>query len=148
MNPFTGTHRGSRSEVFCRKAVLYIFGKFLEKHPWRSAILVKLQTQKKAWNFTKRALSHGCSLWPIRRFSEQLFCRTPTYQRFCWNNPNTQPIFQRRINFVSTFWINVKVTLIRRLKWNRIRRSILNVAERWYNFILTLLQRVFNISKS
>ena len=27
---------------------------------------------------------------------------------------STQPTFQRRINFVSTLWINVEITLIRR----------------------------------
>ena len=45
----------------------------------------------------------------------------------------TQPTFQRRINVVSTFWINVEITLIRRWKWNKIRSRIFNVAQRWYN---------------
>ena len=44
-----------------------------------------------------------------------------------------QPTFQRRINVVSTLWINVKITLIRRWKWNKIRRRIFNVVQRWYN---------------
>ena len=44
-----------------------------------------------------------------------------------------QPTFQRRINVVSTLWINVEITLIRRWKWNKIRRRIFNVAQRWYN---------------
>ena len=30
-------------------------------------------------------------------------------------------------------WINVEITLIRRWKWNKIRRRIFNVAQRWYN---------------
>ena len=30
-------------------------------------------------------------------------------------------------------WINVEITLIRRWKWNKIRRQIFNVAQRWYN---------------
>ena len=46
---------------------------------------------------------------------------------------SSQPTFQRRINVVSTLWINVKITLIRRWKWNKIRRRIFNVAQRWYN---------------
>ena len=45
----------------------------------------------------------------------------------------SQPTFQRRINVVSTLWINVKITLIRRWKWNKIRRRIFNVVQRWYN---------------
>ena len=45
----------------------------------------------------------------------------------------SQPTFQRRINVVSTLWINVEITLIRRWKWNKIRRRIFNVAQRWYN---------------
>ena len=74
-----------------------------------------------------------------------------------------QPTFQRRINVVSTLWINVEITLIRRWKWNKIRSRIFNVAQRWYNvgtdvetrlkqrwynFISALFQRGFNISKS
>ena len=45
----------------------------------------------------------------------------------------TQPTFQRRINVVSTLWINVEITLIQRWKWNKIRRRIFNIAQRWYN---------------
>ena len=45
----------------------------------------------------------------------------------------TQPTFQRRINVVSTFWINIEITLIRRWKWNKIGCQIFNVAQRWYN---------------
>ena len=45
----------------------------------------------------------------------------------------TRPTFQRRINVVSTLWINIEITLIRRWKWNKIRRRIFNVAQRWYN---------------
>ena len=46
---------------------------------------------------------------------------------------SAQPTFQRRINVVSTLWINVEIMLIRRWKWNKIRRRIFNVAQRWYN---------------
>ena len=44
-----------------------------------------------------------------------------------------QPTFQPWVNVVSTLWINVEITLIRRWKWNKIRRRIFNVAQRWYN---------------
>ena len=54
---------------------------------------------------------------------------------------SAQPTFQRRINVVSMLWINVEITLIRRWKWNKIRRRIFNVAQRWYNFEATLKQR-------
>ena len=37
------------------------------------------------------------------------------------------------INIVSTLWINVEITLIQRWKWNKMRRRIFNVAQRWYN---------------
>ena len=30
-------------------------------------------------------------------------------------------------------WINVEITLIRRRKWNKIRRRIFNFAQRWFN---------------
>ena len=46
---------------------------------------------------------------------------------------SAQPTFQRRINVVSTLWINVEIMLIRRWKWNKIRRQIFNVTQRWYN---------------
>ena len=40
----------------------------------------------------------------------------------------------QHFNVGSTLWINVEITLIRRWKWNKIRRRIFNVAQRWYNF--------------
>ena len=45
----------------------------------------------------------------------------------------SKPTFQRRINVVSTLWINVGIMLIRRWKWNKTRRRIFNVAQRWDN---------------
>ena len=57
----------------------------------------------------------------------------------------TQPTFQRRISVVSTLWINVEITLIRRWKWNKIWRRIFNVAQRWYNVETALIQRCFNL---
>ena len=53
------------------------------------------------------------------------------YQGKC--NGVSQPTFQRRINFVSTLWMNVKKTLIRRWKWSKIQHQIFNVAQRWCN---------------
>ena len=44
-----------------------------------------------------------------------------------------QPTFKCRINVVPTLWINVEITLIRRWKWNKIRRRIFNVVQNWYN---------------
>ena len=49
-----------------------------------------------------------------------------------------QPTFRRRINVVSTLWINVEMTLILCWKWNKIRRGFLNVAQSWYNVGPTL----------
>ena len=48
-----------------------------------------------------------------------------------WNQ--TEPVFQGRITIVSTLWINVEITFIRRWKWNKIRRLIFGVAQRWSN---------------
>ena len=85
-----------------------------------------------------------------------------------------QPTFRRRINVVSTLWINVEIPLIPRWKWNKIRRRFLNVAQRWYNvgvrrwnnvvqrqinvvstshnvvstLIITLYQRFFNVAST
>ena len=39
----------------------------------------------------------------------------------------------QHFNVGSTFWINVEITLIRRWKWNKIRRRIFDVVQRWYN---------------
>ena len=66
----------------------------------------------------------------------------------------SQPTFQCRINVVSTLWINVEITLIRHWKWNKIRRRIFNVAQRWYNVSArrwnnvetTLIKRCFNLT--
>ena len=57
------------------------------------------------------------------------------------------------VDFVSTLWITVEITLVRRWKWNKIRRRIFNVAQRWYNVSArrwnnvetTLIQRCFNL---
>ena len=46
----------------------------------------------------------------------------------------SQPTFQRWIDFISMYWINVEITLIRRWKWNKIRRQSFNLAQRWCNF--------------
>ena len=65
-----------------------------------------------------------------------------------------QTIFQRRINVVTTLWINVEITLIQHRKWNKVRRRFISVAQRWYNVGLrrwinvktTLYQRCFNVA--
>ena len=49
-------YRSSHSEVFLRKGVRKICGKFTGEHPCRSAISIKLQS-----NFIEIALRHGCS---------------------------------------------------------------------------------------
>ena len=68
----------------------------------------------------------------------------------------TQPTFKRRINIVLMLWIYVEIALIRRWKWNKIRRRIFNVALHWYNVGVrcwnnvdtTLSQRCFNVAST
>ena len=78
----------------------------------------------------------------------------------------TQPTSQRRINVVSTLWINVEITLIWLWKGNKIQRRIFNVAQHWYNVSAhvettlhnvettlhnvgtTLIQRCFNLAST
>ena len=45
----------------------------------------------------------------------------------------SQPTFQRQINVVSTLWINVEITLMRRWKWNKNLLRIFNFVQRWLN---------------
>ena len=76
---------------------------------------------------------------------------------------SAQPTFQRRINVVSTLWINFEITLIRRWKWSKIQRRIFNVAQLWYNVSvrrrsnvettlnnvgIMLIQRCFNLAST
>ena len=64
---------------------------------------------------------------------------SPTFRSQLSNS--TQPIFQRPIKVLSTFWINVLSTLwinvdiklVQRWKWNKIRRRFFSVAQSWYN---------------
>ena len=71
--------------------------------------------------------------------AEQMCQRLLNSRDGCWTVVpavfflSSHSTFQRRINVVSTLWINVERTLIRRWKWNKIRRRIFNVAQRWYN---------------
>ena len=79
----------------------------------------------------------------------------------------SKPTFQRRINVVSTLWIDVETRLSRRRKWKKIRRQIFNIAQRWcnvsarrwnnletiqkvqtrlHNASTTLIQRCFNLA--
>ena len=50
------TFRGSHPEVFFEKGFLKICSKFTGEHPYRSTILMKLQS-----NFIDIVLRHGCS---------------------------------------------------------------------------------------
>ena len=50
------------------------------------------------------------------------------------------PKFQPRVNVVSELKFSIKMTLIQRWKWNKIRRRIFNFAQRWHNVEATLLQ--------
>ena len=88
---------------------------------------------------------------------EKTFCQNSDYFRYRFiQNDITQPTFQRRINVVSTLWINVEITLIWRWKWNKIRRQIFNVAQFWCNVSTwpwnnvgtTLIQRCFNLAST
>ena len=47
--------------------------------------------------------------------------------------PPSQPKFQPRVNVVSESKFNIKMMLIQRWKWNKIRRRIFSFAQRWYN---------------
>ena len=49
-------YRGSHPEVFLRKGVRKICGKFTGEHPCRSVISINLQS-----NFIENAFRHGCS---------------------------------------------------------------------------------------
>ena len=48
------------------------------------------------------------------------------------NHPSVNIIRDNPAN-ISMLWINVEITLIRRWKWNKIRRRIFKIAQRWYN---------------
>ena len=48
--------------------------------------------------------------------------------------------FQPRVNVVSELKFSIKMTLIQRWKWNKIRRRIFNFTQRWHNVETTLLQ--------
>ena len=56
MSIWIWSFRSTPLEVFLRKDVLKICGKFTGGHPCRSTISIKLQS-----NFTEIALGHGCS---------------------------------------------------------------------------------------
>ena len=59
----------------------------------------------------------------------------------------TQPTIQRRMNLVSTLWINVEITLIRRWKWNKIQRYFQNPTFLKSNLIINIIltpQRYWN----
>ena len=61
-----------------------------------------------------------------------------------WNiyEIRTQPTFKSRINVVWVLSITVEIKLVRRWKWNKIRRRIFNVAQLWYNVSARRLNNV------
>ena len=63
--------RRSRPDVFLGKGVLKIWSNFIEEHPWRSVIAIKLLC-----NFIEIALRHGRSRVNLCIFLEHLFLRT------------------------------------------------------------------------
>ena len=67
---FSILFRSSRPEVFLRKGLLKIRSKFVEEHPCRSAISVKLLC-----NFIKIALWHGCSSVNLLHFFRAPFLK-------------------------------------------------------------------------
>ena len=69
--------RSSPPEVFSGKDVPKICSKFTGKDPYRSVILIKLQS-----NLTEITLKHGCSSANLLHISEHLFIRTP--QEVCF----------------------------------------------------------------
>ena len=119
--------RGSRNIPVCRnKSKTY-----LEYH---------LTLQNKFWSNSKIFYwrLYFCSfIGRKRRPSIGLFLEI--FQvRWCWLfsksfQNHSQPTFQRWINVALMLWINVEITFIRRWKWNKIRRRIFKVAERWYD---------------
>ena len=68
----TALNRSSRLEVFLRKCVPKICGKFTEEHPWQSVISIKLQN-----NFIKITLCHGYSPVNLLQIFGTPFLRTP-----------------------------------------------------------------------
>ena len=89
--------------------------------------------------YTNNAWSKTSQL-RLNFFVENLY-RNQTH----FGNLNKQPTIQRQITVVSTLWINVQITLIRRWKWNKIRRRIFSVAQRWKNVGVRLKQGSNNI---
>ena len=111
--------RSSPPEVFLGKGFLEICSKFTVEHP----CLNLFKGIKKNWTGSRNFEICFCVIF---RCFDQIFLE--------WRlDTRSQPIFQRRINFVSTLWINIEITLIQRWKWNKIRRRIFNIAQRWYN---------------
>ena len=79
--------RSSRPEAFLRKDVLKICSKFTEKHPCRSVILIKLQS-----NFIEIALlQHGCSPVNLLHIFRTLFIRT-TMEGCLWSSSRISTI--------------------------------------------------------
>ena len=63
-----GKYESNPLEVFLGKGVLKIYSKFTGKHPCRSAISTKLQS-----NFIEITLRHGCSIVNLLHIFKTLF---------------------------------------------------------------------------
>ena len=133
-----------QSVVFFKKTVLKNFTKLGRELCW-SRFINKTVTYRPAISF-KRQSSAGVFLWILRA----IFLWEPV-KLLC--GP-TQPTFQRRVNIVSMLWLKVELTLIRRWKWNKIKRRIFNIIQLWYNVGVwlwnnvetTLIQSVFDLN--
>ena len=73
-------NRNSRPDVLLGKAVLKICSKFIEQHPHRSAILIKLQS-----NFIEITLWHGCSLVNLLHIFRTPFLKNNSGGLLLWN---------------------------------------------------------------
>ena len=84
---------GSRPEMFLGKGVLKICHKFTRKHPYRSAISKKLQS-----DFIKVTLQHGCSLVNLLNIFRTSFYKN-TYEGLLLTTASAEePIYFRLIS--------------------------------------------------
>ena len=97
--------RSSRPEAFLRKDVLKICSKFTEKHPCRSVILIKLQS-----NFIEITLRLGSS--PVNLL--HIFQYTFLYEHL-WRvgsiNILVKEAYSHQANFIFTKHLEVKETV-------------------------------------
>ena len=126
----------------CLEDIFKLSSKCLEdvlKMSWRH---FSRRLGKTSWGCLKEVLKTSSKRFEdVFKMSWRRFCKK-SWRRLenvlktslkCLEDLWPRPTFQRRINVVSTLWVNVEITLIRRWKWNKIRRRIFNVVQRWYN---------------